>query len=338
LLIANESRLRSAGAVVVDAGDEVSLELLRGRLKRGQVVVLAFSEGSASPRAAELGEPAARHGTLAYYTELPAAWLDPLDETRKPLPAVVRARSWPRISVVMVSYNQAPFLEEGMRSILDQGYPELEFIVIDANSTDGSIDILERYRERLNFLLIEPDNGQADGLNKGFARATGEILTWVNSDDLLEPGALFRVAQAFMANSVDLVAGGCRQIGATRAEVIVNHHTKLPFGMPVALPLGLLLEMDRFWQAGSFFYQPEVFFTREIWKRAGGKLRADLYYILDYDLWVRMAAAGGTVMHIPDFLACSRTHTQQKTTFGVSNMAEIQLLLREYATRLLSPA
>ena len=199
------------------------------------------------------------------------------------------------------------------------------------------MEILERYRSRLSYQLVERDQGQSDGLNKGFARATGDILTWVNSDDLLEPGALFRVAQAFATHEVDMVAGGCRQIGLTRDDVIVNHHTRLPFGAPIALPLGLLLDLDRFWLTGCFFYQPEIFFSRAIWARSGGRLRTDLHYVLDYDLWVRMAAAGATVVHIPDFLACSRTHDQQKTTIGMPHMPEVQQLLREYASRLVSP-
>ena len=237
----------------------------------------------------------------------------------------------------MVSFNQAAFLEEGLRSVLDQGYPNLEFLVVDGMSTDGSIDILERYRARLSFLLIEKDKGQSDGLNKGFARATGDIVTWVNSDDLLEPGALFRVAQAFAAHRVDMVVGGCRQIGLTRDKVIRNHHTKLPYGLPIALPLGLLLDMDRFWLTASFFYQPEVFFSRDIWNRSGGRLRLDLNYVLDYDLWVRMAAAGATIVHIPEFLACSRTHDQQKTVAGMPYLPEVQRLLREYGNRLATP-
>jgi glycosyltransferase involved in cell wall biosynthesis len=237
----------------------------------------------------------------------------------------------------MVSFNQAAFLEEGLRSVLDQEYPNLEFLVVDGSSTDGSIDILERYRDRLSFLLIEKDEGQSDGLNKGFARASGDILTWVNSDDLLEPGALFRVAQAFTAHQVDMVAGGCRQIGLTRDKVIRSHHNKLPYGLPTALPLGLLLAMDQFWMTASFFYQPEVFFSRDIWNRAGGRLRVDLNYVLDYDLWVRMAAAGATIVHIPEFLACSRTHDRQKTVEGMPYLPEVQRLLREYASRLANP-
>ena len=338
-LIDDVGRLRKFGTIVVNAADDLSLGLLRGRLGQTQALVLAVTNDSSnvSPFAPELGEPHERDGGTASYTNFPAAWLDPLDEHDRPIPAIVSQQTWPKISVVMVSFNQAAFLEEGLRSVLEQGYPNLEFIVIDGNSTDGSGGILERYRPRLSVLVIESDRGQSDGLNKGFARATGDILTWVNSDDLLEPGALFRVAQAFATPGVDMVAGGCRQIGLSRDEIILNHHNRLPFGIQIALPLGLLLEMDRFWLTGSFFYQPEVFFSRDIWKRSGGKLRTDLNYILDYDLWVRMAAAGAHIIHIPEFLACSRTHDQQKTTVGMPYLPEVQRLLLEYSSRLVSP-
>ncbi|MEA3150218.1 MAG: hypothetical protein QOD56_1157, partial [Gammaproteobacteria bacterium] len=337
-LIDNASHLRKFGTIVVDAADDLSLGLLRGRLDQTQTLVLTATTDASiiSPFVGELGEPSANNGSASSYSNFPMAWLDPLDQDSRGFPSIVERMSWPKISVVMVSFNQADFLEEGLRSVLEQGYPNLEFIVIDGNSTDGSVDILNRYRDRLGTLVIERDRGQSDGLNKGFARATGDIVTWVNSDDLLEPGALFRVAQAFATPGVDMVAGGCRQIGLSRDKIILNHHNRLPFGIPVALPLGLLLEMDRFWLTGSFFYQPEVFFSRDIWRRSGGRLRTDLNYVLDYDLWVRMAAAGAHIIHIPEFLACSRTHDQQKTTVGMPYLPEVQRLLQEYSSRLVS--
>lgn len=334
-LVKDPSRLRGFDTVVVEAGDDASLALLRGRLTTCQRLVLTHATGVSSSLVAELGAPTSKGAGISTYSKLPVSWLDPLDAALRPDPSISTQRSWPKISVVMVSFNQVAFLEEGIRSVLDQQYPNLEFILIDAKSTDGSIDVLEKYRSRFSYLLIESDKGQSEGLNKGFQRATGDILTWLNSDDLLEPGALFRVAQAFEAHKVDMVVGGCRQIGLRRTDVLRNHHTRLPFGPPVALPLGLLLEMDRFWLTASFFYQPEVFFSRDIWIRSGARLRTDLHYILDYDLWVRMAAAQATIVHIPDFLACSRTHDQQKTTTGMPYLPEVQRLLQEYAGRLL---
>lgn len=335
-LVEDGTRLRQVGTIVVEAGDEASLSLLKGRMVEGQLLVVFQGGEHRSPLADELPS-SSRDGAFSFVSELPAEWLDPLDASLAPVPAIVARRAWPKISVVMVSFNQADYLEEGLRSILDQDYPNLEFIVIDACSTDGSLDILERYRSRIGTLVIEPDKGQSDGLNKGFSRATGDIVTWVNSDDLLEPGALFRVAQTFIDQKVDVVAGGCRQIGLTRKTILVDHHNRLPFGLPVPLPLGLILDMERFWLTGHFFFQPEVFFSRDIWMRAGGRLRQDLHYIMDYDLWVRLAAAGAQVSHIPEFLACSRTHDKQKTVAGMPFMPEVQTLLAEYGSRLIAP-
>ncbi len=316
--------------VVMNAeADATLLSLLKGRLQPRQRLLLSHAD--AVP---ELGEPSLVEHGFALFDPLPTAWIDPLDDTKAPVPARVASVDWPKISVVLVSFNQAQFVEEAIRSILDQEYPNLELIVIDGQSGDGSIDILERYRRNFDVLVIEPDQGQTDGLNKGLNQATGEIFTWLNSDDLLEPGALFRVAQSFLSYGTDMVVGGCRQIGLSREIVMYNHHTRLPLGQPVTLPLDQLLDFDCQWQSSAFFFQPEVFFTAEIWRRSGGQLRLDLYYVLDYDLWVRMAAAGATIVHIPEFLACSRTHDGQKTTYGQQPyLPEVRRLLAEYSKR-----
>lgn len=336
-LVEHSTRFHNLNTIVVNHGDDASLALLRGRFRPGQSLLIFRKGNYVCPGVAELGAPQAEDGEFALYTTLPAHWTDPMDAEGKPIPEIVGKRDWPKISVVFVSFNQAEFVEEGIRSVLDQDYPNLEFIVIDGKSTDGSVEILERYRDRVHTMIIEPDKGQSDGLNKGFRYVSGDILTWLNSDDLLEPGALFRVAQAFSAHKVDLVAGGCRQTGTVRTEILRNHHNTLPFGVPVQFPLGLLLEMDRFWLNASFFCQPEVFFSRDIWERSGGRLRTDLHYVMDYDLWVRMAAAGGNVIHIPDFLACSRLHEKQKTVIGMPFLPEVQRLLREYGSKLVLP-
>ena len=323
-LAADEPRLHAAVATWVV--DRHSLELLRGRVLAGQHLLLVLEEDD-ELASCELGGPSWIEGGLAYFETFPAAWHSVPDRVSNGA-----AAEWPQISMVMVSFNQAPYLEQGIRSILDQGYPNLELVMIDGGSTDGSVDILERYRDQFDVLVIEKDRGQSDGLNKGFDRATGEIVSWLNSDDLLLPGALYRIAETFRRHKVDMVVGGCRQVAANGTDVVLSHHTHLPIGKVTPLPLKDLLDFDGRWLAGCFFFQPEVFFTRDLWLRAGGGLRLDLYYVLDYDLWVRMAAAGATIFHIPDYLAASRIHELQKTTFGETPFVpEARRLLAEYA-------
>ena len=149
--------------------------------------------------------------------------------------------TWPKISVVTVSFNQADYLEASIRSVLDQNYFNLQYIVVDGGSTDGSVEIIERYRDRCDAVIIESDRGQSHALNKGFALATGDMLTWLCSDDLLEPGSLARVARAYRRHGTDVVVGGCARIGETPSQEYYHHHSRLPLGRTVRLmPLDIL--------------------------------------------------------------------------------------------------
>ena len=130
---------------------------------------------------------------------------------------------WPRISVVTVNYNQCNFLRDCLDSVLGQNYPNLDFIVIDGGSTDGSREILESYRDRLSHLVIEPDRGQSHALNKGFQLATGDVLTWLCSDDRLEPCALETVARVRSSQPCDIVVGGCRVIDGAGQTKLIHH-------------------------------------------------------------------------------------------------------------------
>lgn len=265
---------------------------------------------------------------LIVYEHLSPDWVDPLcpsipldkdlqwpwNYPRLQLPSTMPSgKPWPKISVVTVTFNQAAYIEETIRSILWQGYPNLEYIVFDGASTDNTLEILERYKSEIAYCISEPDKGQSNALNKGFARATGEILAWLNSDDCYLPGTLARVAIAFDSYKTDMVVGGCELREGNCSTPFKTHHSALPVGQSVKLPLDRLLNIDSCWFAGEFFYQPEVFWTRDLWQRVGAHVREDLYYSMDYELWLRMAVQGATVIHLPDPLARYRMHPQQKT-------------------------
>ncbi len=238
-------------------------------------------------------------------------------------------KPWPRITVVTPSLNQGRFIEDTILSVLNQGYPNLEYMVIDGGSNDQTLAVLERYRDRLSYVVSEKDNGQSDAINRGFGRATGEILTWLNSDDMLAPGALAAAAMAFDESGADMVAGGCR---AYRDGRLVRRHLTSCDDGP--LPLENLLDVDGRWLEGQFFYQPEVLFTRAIWQRAGGRVDVTLYHSLDYELWVRMAEAGAKLKVIGRPIALFRMHPEQKTAGQVEGGYRAELpRVRESITR-----
>jgi glycosyltransferase involved in cell wall biosynthesis len=223
-------------------------------------------------------------------------------------------KPWPKISVVTVTFNQAEYLEETLRSVLMQGYPNLEYIVIDGASSDTTPAILERYQDRLACCISEKDKGQADALNKGFGLATGDIMAWINSDDRYLPWTLMRVALAFDTYDTDMVAGGCALVQGNEKKPFRTHHNFIEFGKVVPLPLDRLLDIDGSWQEGNFFFQPEVFWSTDIWSRSDSRVDEKLFYSMDYELWVRMAREGAKIVHIPDTLALFRMHEDQKTS------------------------
>ncbi|MDQ2082190.1 glycosyltransferase family 2 protein [Xanthobacteraceae bacterium Astr-EGSB] len=249
-----------------------------------------------------------------------------------PLPATgaVREENWPKISVVTVSFNQARYLEESIKSVLDQNYPHLEYIIIDGGSTDGSVEIIDKYRSRCAAVVVEPDKGQSDALNKGFKLATGDLMNWLCSDDLLEPGALRQVGRNYLRHRADLIAGGCVRIQETRDEELYRHHTSVVMGETARLDPLDILKFMRSWQKGNYFFQPEVFFSRRIWEEAGAFIKPHLFYVMDYDLWLRMALAGASIRHVPGYIACSRVHSQQKTQDDQAYLYQVEQLIAEY--------
>ena len=221
-------------------------------------------------------------------------------------PTLPSGRPWPRISIVTASYNQGKYIEETILSVMQQNYPNVEHIVIDGGSDDETLSVLQRHATRLAYWESGPDRGQSHALNKGFARATGEILTWLNSDDRLAPGALASVALAYDLTHADLFAGICELFN--EAGTICSHLTSC-----ASAPLSLedFLDEDLL-REGWSFYQPEVMFTRGLWTRAGGCVDEELDYVMDYDLWLRFAALGARLEVIGRPIAQLRFHDQQK--------------------------
>jgi glycosyltransferase involved in cell wall biosynthesis len=204
---------------------------------------------------------------------------------------------WPKISVVVPSYNQAPFLEQALLSVLDQRYPNLELIVIDGGSTDGSRAILERYAPQLAYWVSEPDGGQTRGLIKGFARSSGEIQCWLNSDDLLEAGSLAEVARYFQAHpEVDAVYGDT--LWVDREGRPLRAQREIPF--------------NRFLWLYTYNYIPgmSTFWRRALYERVGG-LDASFDLAMDADLWIRFAEVG-RIGHVRRLWSRSRFYPEQK--------------------------
>lgn len=204
---------------------------------------------------------------------------------------------WPKISIVTPSFNQAQYLEETIRSVLLQNYPNLEYIIIDGGSTDGSLEIIKKYEPWLTHWVSEKDRGQSHAINKGFKLATGEIFAFINSDDYYLPGAFFSVADSFTKKH-DLIVGITYQIdtkGKLRSE------RKAP---------SLVLDDVADWQK-NWFRQPGCFFTKNVFERVGG-VDESLQYSLDFDLWLRMLKVGDG-KYIESELAVARNHPAMKT-------------------------
>lgn len=236
-----------------------------------------------------------------------------------PLPDTLPCgRPWPKISVITPSFNQGRYIRETIESVLRQGYPNVEHIIIDGGSSDDTMRVVEGYRGQLAHVVSERDRGQSDALNKGFKLATGEILCWLNSDDQFAPGALAAVAMAFANHESDLISGICE---IYRDGELVHRHMSACIDGP--LPLDDLLDLDNGWNAGQFFYQPEVFFTRSLWEKAGAHVREDCYYSMDYELWCRFAQVGARLHVIGAPLARFRLHPEQKTADPLKFKAEL---------------
>jgi glycosyltransferase involved in cell wall biosynthesis len=234
--------------------------------------------------------------------------------------------------VVTPSFNQDEYLEGTIRSVLSQGYPNLEYFVIDGGSTDGSAGIINHYRELIDYSVSEPDRGQTHAIHRGFQRATGDILCWLNSDDLFEPCSLIRVAEIWRRYGGGIViTGGCREIKPPPPYHVHSPSVQQNFGRPVQLPLTSMLDLRRHWLTGDFFYQPEVFFPKAAFQLVG-QLDESLNYAMDFDLWARLAMQKIPVVVLRHTLASFRFHDAQKTARRRDVLAETIQVANRYLT------
>ena len=223
----------------------------------------------------------------------------PWTEGSPVLPSLTPAgQPWPKIAIVTPSFNQGAYIEETIRSVLLQGYPNLEYIIIDGGSTDDTIDIIRKYERYVSYWVSEPDRGQAHAINKGIRRATGDIFAWLNSDDVYAPGVFQRVASIFRDEEVHLLYGKCAYV-----EADGRYRADWPYVGNLNLPLLL---------SQNVVPQPSTFLRMHV-VRGCGFLDEQMHYAFDYEYWLRIIAKNYRAHSIPNLLSYYRLHDTSKT-------------------------
>ncbi|EDX78742.1 glycosyl transferase, group 2 family protein [Coleofasciculus chthonoplastes PCC 7420] len=213
---------------------------------------------------------------------------------------IPNGHEYPRISIITPSYNQGQFIEETIRSVLLQNYPNLEYIIIDGGSTDNSVEIIRKYEPWLNYWVSEPDQGQSDAIQKGFNLCTGIIWNWLNSDDILEPNALYNIAIAYQTNSEATIYSGQLTVFG-QGESMLAPRCFQTFNDLVCV-----------WEKWAV-PQPAIFMNRKSCIEVNG-LNTSLHYGMDYDLYLRLALLPEFNVHnIEELIAKIRRHPNSKT-------------------------
>jgi GT2 family glycosyltransferase len=246
-------------------------------------------------------------------SELPAppsgqsGW--PWTEESRRLPSQTREGCpWPRISVITPSFNQGEFIEATIRSILLQGYPNLECIVMDGGSTDNSVEVIKKYSPWLTYWISEQDNGQSDAINRGLKIASGDFATWINSDDMLCKNALTEHGSRIGFDSSLVYVGICAHTDEN-GKILSMHRGRVH-------SLEDLLRIPEVWRKGGNIVQPEVLFSRKLALQVGG-LNPDNYYTMDYELWGKFFLAGAKFEYTEIPFGMHRRHLEQKSNNGL---------------------
>lgn len=209
---------------------------------------------------------------------------------------------WPKITVVTPSYNQGQFIEYTIQSVLNQEYPNLEYIIVDGASTDQTLAVVENYRADIHTIISEKDKGQSDAINKGFALATGDILCWLNSDDCFSQGTLHRVAAHFRTYSPDyrmLLYGQGKYLLDKCGILLTNYTSRLSDRYPIAFC--------------DFIIQPSTFWGRSVWDEIG-LLRVDLHYCFDWEWFIRAYNKNVPFIRSDEYFSIYRIHSEHKTS------------------------
>jgi glycosyltransferase involved in cell wall biosynthesis len=242
----------------------------------------------------------------------------------------------PLVSIVTPSFNQARYLEQTMRSVMEQDYPNIEYIVIDGASKDGSVDIIQRYalesgsllpenqkqasgfqKHSIAYWVSEKDSGQAEAINKGLSRATGEIVAWLNSDDYYLPGAVSAAVKVFEANpEVALVYGDMLAVDQNGQTTNLMKYGQLS-----------LADLLCFQIIG----QPSVFFRRDVLARAG-LLDTTFHFLLDHQLWIRIAQHG-KILHVPQVWSAARYHAEAKNRAKAAEFGQEAFRILEWVKK-----
>ncbi len=207
----------------------------------------------------------------------------------------------PLVSIITPSYNQAKYLEETILSVLNQDYPAVEYIIVDGGSTDGSLEIIQQYQEQLSAWISEPDQGQTDAINKGFALCRGKILAWLNSDDQYYPWAVGEAVEYLVEHPRAGLVYGDTDIMDEDGTTIAKFNARQT-------------SYQRLMKGGVYIPQPAAFWRAELWERAG-PLDPSFRFAMDYDLWVRFAKQAQLHYH-PRTWARFRYHKEGKTTLA----------------------
>lgn len=217
----------------------------------------------------------------------------------------------PKISIITVNYNKGKYIEDTILSVLNQNYENKEYILIDGASTDNSLDIIEKYKHKIDFFISEPDSGMTEALIKGFAHATGDILCWLNSDDMFSDNALKEVAKIFSKNEFDILFGNGFFVNS-------NNDTIKPFRVSK-------LTNEALASGVTSFMQPSTFWSSKIFNKVGG-IDKSFNIVMDLDLFTRILYTPGVnVIFSSFYFSRFRIHPEQSSSWATKDAYKLEI-------------